>query len=107
MDIAAGLIKLKPNASAQVANWQQTLEARRDEAIQTLTDEGVEVESWFEVEIDGQPYLLWYMRTESRAKSREVFNKSTHDIDQFHAEIMVSITDAMFTATPLLDLVRK
>ena len=104
MEIAAGLIKLKTNSSEKVEIWKDTLESRRNEAIQTLIDEGVRIESWFEVEIEGQSYLLWYMRKEPDAKFHEVYEKSTHDIDKFHAEIMASIVDVSIVAKPILDL---
>ena len=59
METAAGLIKLKPNSKTTVDNWRKALRERRDEAIATLRDEGVQVESWFELQIAGEDYLLW------------------------------------------------
>ena len=65
METAAGLIKLKSSAKEHVEDWCNTMKKRRDEALQTLRDEGVVVESWCQVEIEGAPYLLWYMRADS------------------------------------------
>ncbi len=45
MDVGAALIKLKPNTLPKVEDWQQQLEQRKAEAIQTLQAEGVLVES--------------------------------------------------------------
>ena len=106
MEIAAGFIKLKPGSAEKVRNWNETLESRKREAIQTLIDQRVEIESWFEVEVDGQPYLLWYMRAEAIEKSHQAYGKSKHDIDQFHAATMAAIMDDMVNARPLLDLER-
>jgi len=39
--------------------------------------EGAEIESWFRVKIDGQDYLLWYMRAESMQKVFEVSRHSS------------------------------
>lgn len=65
METAAGLIKLKPETEATIENWKAALQERAEEAIATLKDEGVEIESWFALEINGENYLLWYMRAES------------------------------------------
>ena len=65
MEIAAGLIKLRVDSRDKVEEWRNTIEAKRNEALQTLRDEGVSIESWFKAEIEGEPYLLWYMRAES------------------------------------------
>ena len=54
MDVGAALIKLKPNTWSKVKTWQQQFEQRKVEAIETLQAEGVTVESWFHVQIEGQ-----------------------------------------------------
>ena len=76
MEAAAGLIKLAPESGELVEQWQSTLSARRAEALQTLRDEGVAVESWFQLEIAGEPYLLWYMRARSIAEVWETAARS-------------------------------
>lgn len=53
MDVGAVLIRLKPNSMSNVAAWQAELNARKNEAIETLKAEGVFVESWFHVELEG------------------------------------------------------
>ena len=107
MNIAAGLIKLNPDSSKHIKKWKETIETRRSEAIQTLIDEGVLLESWFEIEVEGEPHLLWYMRKLPDAKFHEVYEKSTHEIDAFHAEIMALITADHYIGKPLLDLERS
>ena len=49
MQTAAGLNKLKPGSKDKVAHWKAALKHRADEAMATLKDEGVAIESWFEV----------------------------------------------------------
>lgn len=107
MDIAAGLIKLKPDSADHVMNWKRTIESRRSEVVQTLIDEGVIFESWFEIEVAGEPHLLWYMRKVPDAKFHEVYEQSKHEIDQFHSEIMALITADHYVAKPLVDLVNE
>ena len=106
METSAGLIKLKTGSNEDVQEWRETLERRRAEAVQTLIDEGVEIESWFEVEIDGDRYLLWYMRSEAIERAHDTFAKSTHDIDAFHAQKMAKVTDKMIPALPIIDLTK-
>lgn len=84
MDIGAALIKLKPNSLDQVEAWQKELKARQDEAIETLKAEGVYVESWFYIQIEGQDYLLAYMRANDIAEAQRIGKNSSFDIDQVH-----------------------
>jgi hypothetical protein len=105
MEIASGLIKLKPDSESKVEEWRQTMNAKLDEALATLTHEGIEVESWFRVSIAGEDYLLWYMRGESIAKAFELAQTFKHPIDKYHFELMESITaeNGVTMAQPLFD----
>ena len=109
MEIASGLIKLKPGTGEKVEEWRQTISSRLNEAVATLKDEGVEIESWFKVEIEGQDYLIWYMRAESIARAFEVSQTFKHPIDQFHYKLMAEImeTDGRIIAQPIMDLTSK
>ena len=104
MEIAAGLIKVKKGTSQRVEEWRSVMEARTAETLATLQDEGVQIESWFQVEIGGQSYLLWYMRADSIKRVWEVVQQSSHDIDALHFKLMSEITEAEIEAMPLLDL---
>lgn len=106
MEIASGLIKLNPDSNAKVEEWRETMTSRFDEAVATLAHEGVEIESWFRVQIEGQDYLLWYMRAESVQKAFELAQTFKHPIDEYHFKLMESITAAegSVLAQPFLDL---
>ena len=104
MEVAAGLIRLKEGQASGVSAWQTTLASRRSEVLRTLRKEGVYVESWFEVEIEGRSYLLWYMRAESIQRAPKVFESSVDEIDIFHREAIGAISDDLISARPLLDL---
>ncbi|MEM7097892.1 MAG: DUF6176 family protein [Pseudomonadota bacterium] len=104
MEIAAGLIKVNLGAEGLVADWAKTIRERVDEALLTLRDEGVEIESWFELELAGDKYLLWYMRAASIERIWSAFAQSEHDIDHFHLETMTAISAENISATPLVDL---
>ena len=109
MEAASGLIKLKPNSNQKLEEWKSTLSERLDEAMVSLRDEGVEIESWFKIEIENQTYLLWYMRAESIEKAFEVFQASTHPIDKYHFELMAGIMadNGNIVAKPLLEISTK
>lgn len=98
METAAGLIKLKPGFSQDLEDWRETTAARRDEVLQTIRKEGVALESWFQIEIGGEPYLLWFMRAESIAKAREIFLNSDDEIDQFHMDKMSKMSEMQIEA---------
>ena len=104
MEIASGLIRLKPDSNQKIEQWRETINSRLEEAIATLEHEGVQIESWFRVEIEGKQYLLWYMRAESIQKAFEVSQTFKHPIDQYHYELMASITESNILAKPLMDL---
>ena len=104
METAAGLIKLKPGTSADVDAWRETLLARETEVLETLRKEGVRIEAWFRIEIEGQPYLLWFMKAESIARAREVFVNSSEPIDAYHLEMMTGMAEAQIFAEPLIAL---
>jgi len=109
MEYASGLIKLKPNSEDKVTLWRDTISKRLDEAAKTLQDEETQIESWFTVEINGDKYLLWYLRATSIQKVFEVSMQLKHPIDQFHYEIMEQITaeNGNIQATPLIDIPRE
>ena len=105
MEIASGLIKLKPASDSKVEEWRETMTSRVEEALATLEQEGVEIESWFRVRIGKDDYLLWYMRAESIQRAFEVSQTFTHPIDKYHYDLMESITEpnGIILAEPLYD----
>lgn len=109
MEYASGLIKLKADTEHRVEHWRSTIASRLDEAAATLQDEDVQIESWFKVEIEGQPYLLWYLRAKSIQQVFEISMQLKHPIDQFHYELMAEITapNGTISASPLIDIPRQ
>jgi hypothetical protein len=106
MEYASGLIKLKPGSEGKVEGRRSTLASRLDETAATLKDEDVHVESWFTTEINGEKYLLWYMRSKSIKRMFEVCQRLKHPIDEFHYDLMAEITAANIFAIPLIDIPR-
>ena len=109
MEYASGLIKLKPGTEDKVEEWRSTIASRLNEAAATLRDEEVQIESWFKVELNGEKYLLWYLRAKSIRRVFEVSMQLKHPIDKFHYELMVEITseNGNILAEPLIDIPRN
>ena len=103
MDVGAVLIKLKANSMANVEAWQQELNARKDEAIETLKAQGVYVESWFHVQLEGQDYLIAYMRGVDIPRAQQIGRESSFPIDQMHKQFKQN-WEKGYRATLLVDL---
>ena len=74
----------EPGSEARVREWAKHIQAHRGEALRTLEDEGVTIESVFFDENAGSPCLIYYMRSASEALAVAVARKSVHAIDQYH-----------------------
>jgi L-rhamnose mutarotase len=73
-------VRLEPGSLPRVREWAAELNARRDEVLATLQDEGVRVESVF---LDGET-LVYYLKADSIDKARDVYAGSQHAIDAYH-----------------------
>lgn len=103
MDVGATLIKLKPNTFSSVEDWKKEIQARKDEAIQTLEAEGVYIESWFHIELDGEDYLLAYMRANDISAAQKIAKTSPFNIDQMHKKFKET-WEKKYPARLLIDL---
>ncbi len=86
MDVVATLIELKPRSSDAVEHWAKYVEEHRTAAVETLRAEGVSIESWFSISLNGKEYLLCYMRAESIHAAQEVATRSESAVDRHHRE---------------------
>lgn len=77
-------IKLKPNSLEKVEEWAKTINNRKDEALVTLRDEGVILETVFLDQTSDGDFLIYVMKAESFEKVKGTFEKSVHAIDEFH-----------------------
>lgn len=83
-DVVCAKVWLKPGCEARVREWAQHVAEHRDEALQTLADEGVSIESVFFDAAPGAPCLIYYMRSTSIERAEAVAAKSVHAIDAYH-----------------------
>ncbi|QUY37311.1 DUF6176 family protein [Acinetobacter junii] len=103
MDVGAVLIKLKQDTLANVDAWKIEIEQRKDEAIQTLKAEGVTIESWFHLELDGNNYLIAYIRSHDIGNAQQVARNSSFEIDKVHKQFKQN-WERIIPATLLVDL---
>jgi len=77
-------IRLKPNSIEKVREWAETLKRRETEAIETLRDEGVILETVFLDQTGEGDFLIYLMKAESFEKAKEAVKHSVHAIDEYH-----------------------
>jgi hypothetical protein len=73
-------VRLAPGSLPRVLEWAAELNARRDEVLATLRDEGVRIESVF---LEGET-LVYYLKADSVDQARDVYARSQHAIDAYH-----------------------
>lgn len=81
-------LKIKPGSLEAVREWARTINDRREEALQTLRDESVSVESVFLGSTSDGDFLIYYMRGTDLAAARKVADSSRHAIDDYHRHFM-------------------
>lgn len=86
MEFKAYLIKLKANSGDQVFMWASEINRRKDEALATLHVEGVKIESWFLLKLNGEDYLICYIRSQDMELAQQVAKESIHNIDKYHKQ---------------------
>lgn len=92
-------VRLRPGSLDRVREWAAELNARRDEVLATLRDEGVRIESVF---LDGDT-LVYYMRADSVERAREVYSRSKHAIDAYHQRFKDETFDEQTALELLID----
>lgn len=79
-------IRLKPGCLDRARAWAAEINRRSDEALATLRDEGVFIESAFLDSTREGDFLIYYMRAADFDRAREVVARSPHPIDAFHKQ---------------------
>ena len=79
-------IKLKPDCLDRARAWAAEINARSEEALATLRDEGVSIESVFLDHTSDGDFLIYYLRAADFDVAQSATGASRHSIDAFHAE---------------------
>lgn len=105
-EVQCARISLRPGSLPTVWEWAQTLNhTRRSEALATMADEGVSVESYFLESNESGDFLIAYIRAESLERAAGIASRSRHDIDRYHQEVKQTAWDQRVVLEPLVDLV--
>ncbi|WP_252273012.1 DUF6176 family protein [Pseudomonas subflava] len=106
MDVKAVLICLKPDTAPRVADWQTRILQLKEQAIESIRNEGIEVESWFQVQLAGEHYLLAYIRSGDIARAEAIGAESTLEVDAVHRQFKLDAWDrnGMIECELLVDL---
>jgi len=101
------MIKLKPNSLEKVQEWAKTMNDRKSEAMQTIINEGIEIESVFLAKVGMDDYLIYYIRTQDWEKAAKVTRESLMEIDAIHQEFKKECWESVKPVDILLDLKMK
>jgi hypothetical protein len=96
MDVSAILIRLKPDTAPLVASWQERILQLKEQAIESIRNEGIEVESWFQVQLAGEHYLLAYIRSGDIARAEVIGAQSPLEVDAVHRQFKLDTWDPSY-----------
>ena len=99
-------IKLKPDSLERVREWAQTINERKDEALETLRDESVFIEAVFLDSTEHGDFLISFMKAESFEKARKAVEGSLHSIDEYHRQFKRDVWVEVKQLETLVDLDR-
>lgn len=106
MSVRCVKVKLKPGSLPRVREWAAEINARRDEALATLEDESIVLETFFLDSSEAGDYLIGYIRAESLTQAAEAVERSTHDIDAYHKQFQRDTWETGERLELLVDLSR-
>jgi hypothetical protein len=109
MDLIAGCARIKLNKGVlnETLEWANELNHRISEVKESMEGEGVYIESVFLDNINGDDYLIYYMRMVDPERAREAFKKSAHKIDQYHSEFKMKCWENVTPLKLILDVSRS
>ncbi|SIQ69031.1 hypothetical protein SAMN05421858_0094 [Haladaptatus litoreus] len=87
-DVVLTKQKIEPGKTERLKEWSEEVRERKDEAVETLQNEGMHAESAFIERTDDGDFLVYYMKAEDIHEVYEAFENSTHEIDREHEEVM-------------------
>lgn len=104
METRAVRIKLKPNSGDRVREWAEEIMRRKEEALETLRDEGVVLECFFLDRRDDGDFLICIMTAADFERTQAAARNSTHSIDAFHQAFKRETWDSVDALEQLVEL---
>lgn len=99
-------VKLKPDSLPRVRSWANELNSRREEALETMRNESMVVESTFLDSNSEGDFLICYMKAESFEKAMVVVKQSLYAIDAYHQTFKEETTESAAQLELLVDFDR-
>jgi len=99
-------IRLKPNSIEKVRAWAKTINERKSEALATLRDESVILETVFLDRSSDGDFLIYLMKAESFEKAKKAAERSAHAIDEYHQNFKNECWESGEKLETLIDLDR-
>ncbi len=81
-----------PGKTQRLRDWYAELEHRRDEAFQTLDNEGVRQEAAYILDTEHGDLLAVFIEVDDMESANEAFFSSPFEIDRQHAQVMDECT---------------
>lgn len=106
MDVSCVVVELKPDSIGRVKEWAKFILENREEALSTLENEGVTIESFFLLTIESKDYLVGYMRAESMEHAHEAVKHSLSQVDAYHQQFKKDTWVGGIRAELMFDLSR-
>lgn len=103
-DVNCVRVRLKPDMLARVREWAALIATHRQEALQTLHAEGVEIESVFLESGAAGDSLIYYMRAGSQRDAERIAARSLAAIDAYHHRFKQDAWEKVEPLELLLDL---
>lgn len=98
--------KLKDDAINDVRSWFRNIQSRESEALETLENEGVFIESAFLDKQGDDYYLIYYMKATDIDYAYGVFSRSTLSIDTYYKSCWKKYCEGRVVLEEVLDLNR-
>jgi hypothetical protein len=84
---------IKPGKTQKLRDWYAELDRRRDEAIQTLDNEGIRQEIAFILPQPDRDLLAVFIQVDDMEAADAAFFSSSHKIDSEHKQVMDECTE--------------
>jgi len=107
MKVELTRFRIAPGKAERVDQWMKELNRRREEAIDTMEREQMEIEIIFREEAGGEEFLYWFSIQGDGGAPVET---SPHDLDKVHMTFWKECIDKAYPerdARPQLVLVRR
>lgn len=105
LETACAIVRLEPGSADRARDWARHIAENRDEAVRSLLNEGVVIESVFLGNDHEGDFLVYYMRASSIAEASKVARESTLAIDAYHRKFKESCWSSVARIELLVDLV--